>query len=240
MAGHSKWANIQHRKSRQDERKGKAFGKLIKEITIAAKLGGEDITTNPRLRLAVEKAKEANLPKDKVKDAINRGCGLLQGVTYEEIRYEGYGAGGVAFLIDCLTDNRSRTVAEIRHAFTKNKGNLGTEGSVAYLFDHCCQFFLNESKEKEEDLLELLIDKGVSEVVPLQDKGIELIGDADAYAEIKESLLINGYKIEFAEVIMLAKSEITVSDDDSLKIRKLKNALESLDDVQNVFTNAEI
>ncbi len=240
MAGHSKWANIQHRKSRQDERKGKAFGKLIKEITIAAKLGGEDITTNPRLRLAVEKAKEANLPKDKVKDAIKRGCGLLQGVTYEEIRYEGYGAGGVAFLIDCLTDNRSRTVAEIRHAFTKNKGNLGTEGSVAYLFDHCCQFFLNESKEKEEDLLELLIDKGVSEVVPLQDKGIELIGDADAYAEIKESLLINGYNIEFAEVIMLAKSEITVSDDDSLKIRKLKNALESLDDVQNVFTNAEI
>ena len=240
MAGHSKWANIQHRKNRQDERKGKAFGKLIKEITVAAKLGGEDVTTNPRLRLAIEKAKEANLPKDKVKDAINRGCGLLQGVTYEEITYEGYGAGGVAFLINCLTDNRSRTVAEIRHAFNKHKGNLGTEGSVSYLFDHCCQFFLHESKDKEEELLELLIDKDIFEVKPLQDVGIELRGDADAYTDIKETLLSNGYKIEFSEVVMLAKVPISVAAEDLANIEKLKNVLESLDDVQNVFTNADI
>ena len=240
MSGHSKWANIQHRKNRQDERKGRAFGKLIKEITVAAKLGGEDVATNPRLRLAIEKAKEANLPKDKVKDAVNRGCGLLQGVTYEEITYEGYGAGGVAFLINCLTDNRARTVAEIRHAFSKHKGNLGTEGSVSYMFDHCCQFFLNEFKDKEEELLELLIEKGISEVKPLQDVGIELIGDADAYTDIKETLVSSGYTIEFSEVVMLAKVPISVSAEDLVNIEKLKSVLESLDDVQNVFTNADI
>ena len=239
MAGHSKWANIQHRKNRQDERKGRAFGKLIKEITVAAKLGGEDISTNPRLRLAIEKAKEANLPKDKVKDAVNRGCGLLEGITYEEITYEGYGAGGVAFLINCLTDNRSRTVAEIRHAFSKHKGNLGTEGSVSYLFNHCCQFFLKESKDKEEELLELLIEKGISEVKPLQDIGIEILGDTDAYSDIKETLLSSGYAITFSEVVMLAKVPISVTDVDLEDIEKLKNALESLDDVQNVFTNAD-
>ncbi len=240
MAGHSKWANIQHRKNRQDERKGRAFGKLIKEITVAAKLGGDDVTTNPRLRLAIEKAKEANLPKDKVKDAINRGCGSVEGVTYDEMTYEGYGAGGVAFLINCLTDNRSRTVAEIRHAFNKHNGNLGTEGSVSYLFDHCCQFFLNESKDKEEDLLELLIEKGISEVKPLQDIGIELVGEADAYTDIKETLLISGYKIEFSEVVMLAKVPVSVRAEDLANVEKLKIVLESLDDVQNVFTNADI
>ena len=161
-------------------------------------------------------------------------------VTYEEITYEGYGAGGVAFLINCLTDNRSRTVAEIRHAFSKHKGNLGTEGSVSYLFDHCCQFFLNESKDKEEELLELLIEKGISEVKPLQDVGIELRGDADAYTDIKETLLSNGYTIEFSEVVMLAKVPISVTAEDLANIEKLKSVLESLDDVQNVFTNADI
>ena len=240
MAGHSHWAGIKHKKGRADKERSKIFSKLSREITVAAKLGGEDVTTNPRLRLAIEKAKEANLPKDKVKDAINRGCGLLQGVTYEEITYEGYGAGGVAFLINCLTDNRSRTVAEIRHAFSKHKGNLGTEGSVSYLFDNCCQFFLNESKDKEEEVLELLIDKGIFEVTPLQDVGIELRGDADAYTDIKETLLSNGYKIEFSEVVMLAKVPISVTAEDLANIEKLKSVLESLDDVQNVFTNADI
>ena len=240
MAGHSKWANIQHRKNRQDARKGKAFGKLIKEITIAAKLGGEDITTNPRLRLAVDKAKEANLPKEKVKDAINRGCGLIQGITYEEIRYEGYGPAGIAFLVDCLTDNRSRTVAEVRHSFNKNSGNLGAEGSVSYLFDNCCQFFLNEPSEKEDELLELLIEKGVTEVIPIGDTGIELVGQAESFTEINDSLLDSNYRIEFAEVVMLAKTAISVSEKEVDAVQKLKNALESLDDVQNVFTNAEI
>ena len=177
---------------------------------------------------------------DKVKDAVTRGCGLLQGVNYEEITYEGYGAGGVAFLINCLTDNRSRTVAEIRHAFSKHKGNLGTEGSVSYLFDHCCQFFLNESKDKEEELLELLIDKDIFEVKPLQDVGIELLGNADAYMDIKETLINSGYTIEFSEIIMLAKNVISVTAEDLANIEKLKSVLESLDDVQNVFTSADI
>jgi YebC/PmpR family DNA-binding regulatory protein len=239
MAGHSKWANIQHRKNRQDERKGKTFGKLIKEVTVAAKIGGEDVATNPRLRLAVDKAKEANLPKEKVRDAIKRGTGQLDGIVYEEIRYEGYGPHGVAFLVDCLTDNKMRTVAEVRHVFNKNGGNLGTDGSVSYLFRFCSQFFLDESHEKEEELIELLIELGVNDINLIGDKGIEVLGDPDSYLEIKKNLLEKGYQIVLDEVLMLPKELLIIQSENLESVHKLKYVLESLDDVQNVYVNIE-
>ena len=239
MAGHSKWANIQHRKNRQDERKGKTFGKLIKEVTVAAKIGGEDVATNPRLRLAVDKAKEANLPKEKVRDAIKRGTGQLDGIVYEEIRYEGYGPHGVAFLVDCLTDNKMRTVAEVRHVFNKNGGNLGTDGSVSYLFRFCSQFFLDESHEKEEELIELLIELGVNDINLIGDKGIEVLGDPEAYLEIKKNLVDKGYRIVLDEVLMLPKELLIMQSENLESVHKLKYVLESLDDVQNVYVNTE-
>ncbi len=236
MAGHSKWANIQHRKNRQDERKGKIFGRLIKEITVAAKLGGEDLTSNPRLRLAIDRAKDANMPKDKVNDAIKRGTGQLMGVSYEEIRYEGYGPGGVAIIVDCLTDNRTRTVSEVRHAFSKNGGNLGTDGSVSYLFKKCSQFLVN-STEDEEKIMDVVLDAGALDIQNLELNVIEIIGPPNKFLEIKNALKNIEIKPFFSEVVFRAETEVTINQDNIKSVHKLVDALEVLEDVQNVYSN---
>jgi YebC/PmpR family DNA-binding regulatory protein len=239
MAGHSKWANIKHRKAAADAKKGKVFTRLIKEITVAAKLGGGDPNSNPRLRLAVDKAREANMTKDSVQNAIKRGTGALDGVTYEEARYEGYGPGGAAIMVDCLTDNRTRTVAEVRHAFTKNGGNLGSDGSVAYLFKHVGQFVFAPGTS-EDRVMETGLEAGAEDVVKNDDGSIELIcapGDFDA---VKTALEKAGLKAELAEVTMKPSAEATLSGDEAGRMRQLLDALEGLDDVQDVYTTAVI
>ena len=239
MAGHSKWANIQHRKGRQDERRGKVWTRLIKEITVAARMGGGDIASNPRLRLAVDKAADANMPKDNVTRAVLRGSGGLEGVNYEEIRYEGYGINGAALLVDCMTDNRVRTVAEVRHAFSKFGGNMGAEGSVAFMFKHCGQFFFAPGTD-EDKLMEAALEAGADDVVQDDEGGFEVLCDPFAFANVKDALEKAGFKAEVAEIIWKPAAETVFTGEDAIKMQKILDALENLDDVQEVFTNALI
>ncbi len=239
MAGHSKWANIQHRKGRQDEKRGRIFTRLIKEITVAAKMGGGDPNTNPRLRLAMDKAGDANMPKDKVTDAIKRGTGQLEGVDYEEIRYEGYGIGGAAVIVDCMTDNRTRTVAEVRHAFSKHGGNLGTDGSVAFMFTHCGQFVFAPGTS-EDKVMEVALEAGADDVITDDEGAIEVLCAPNQFEPVKAALEAAGLKPDAAEITMRASTDTELSGEDGTKMQKLLDALESLDDVQEVYTNAVI
>ena len=237
MAGHSKWANIQHRKGRQDAKRGKIFTRLIKEITVASRLGGSDAGANPRLRLAVDKAYANNMPKDTVERAIKRGSGELEGVSYEEIRYEGYGISGAAVIVDCMTDNRIRTVAEVRHAFAKHGGNLGTDGSVAFLFRHCGQL-LYPPGTNEEKVMDAALEAGAEDVIANDDGSIEVITGPGDFLAVKEKLETAGLKAEVAEVTMKPATENPLDGDESARMQKLLDALESLDDVQEVYTTA--
>ncbi len=239
MAGHSKWANIQHRKGKQDVKRGKIFTRLIKEITVAARMGGGDPTGNPRLRLAIEKARENNMPKDTVENAIKRGSGQLEGVNYEELRYEGYGINGAAVMVDCMTDNKTRTVAEVRHAFSKNGGNLGTDGSVAFLFTHCGQMIFAPGTD-ENGLMEVALDAGAEDISTNEDGSIEVITAPHDFVNVKQALEAAGYKPELAEVTMKPANEVIFAGDDAVKMQKLLDALENLDDVQEVYTTAVI
>ena len=239
MAGHSKWANIKHRKAAADAKKGKVFTRLIKEITVAARLGGGDPNTNPRLRLAMDKAREANMAKDSVQNAVKRGSGALEGVTYEEARYEGYGPGGAAVMVDCLTDNRTRIVAEVRHAFTKNGGNLGSDGSVAYLFRHCGQFVFAPGTS-EDRVMEAALDAGADDVVKNEDGSVEVICAPADFAAVKAALEKTGLKPEFAEITLKPGAEAQLAGDEAGRMRQLLDALENLDDVQDVYTTAVI
>jgi YebC/PmpR family DNA-binding regulatory protein len=239
MAGHSKWANIKHRKAAADAKKGKVFTRLIKEITVAAKLGGGDPNANPRLRLAMDKAREANMAKDSVQNAIKRGSGQLEGVSYEEIRYEGYGTGGAAVMVECLTDNRTRTVADVRHAFTKNGGNLGSDGSVAYLFKHCGQFVFAPGTS-EEKVMDAGLDAGAEDVIKNDDGSVEVICPPAQFDAVKSALEKAGLKAELAEITMKPTAEVALAADDAGRMRQLIDALENLDDVQNVYTTAVI
>ncbi len=239
MAGHSKWANIQHRKGRQDEKRGRIFTRLIKEITVAAKMGGGDPNTNPRLRLAMDKAGDANMPKDKVTDAIKRGTGQLEGVDYEEIRYEGYGIGGAAVIVDCMTDNRTRTVAEVRHAFSKHGGNLGTDGSVAFMFTHCGQFVFAPGAS-EDKVMEVALEAGADDVITDDEGAIEVLCAPNQFEPVKAALEAAELKPDAAEITMRASTDTELSGEDGTKMQKLLDALESLDDVQEVYTNAVI
>ena len=239
MAGHSKWANIQHRKGRQDAKRGKIFTKLIKEITVAAKMGGGDPAMNPRLRLAIDKGKAESLPKDNIENAIKRGTGQLDGVNYEEARYEGYGIGGVAVMVDCLTDNKTRTVADVRHAFVKHGGNMGTDGCVAFQFKHCGQIIL-EPGASEEAVMDAALEAGADDVIPNEDGSIEVLTSPDpkAFEAVKEALEKAGFKPAVAEITMRPEAETELAGDDAVKMQKILDALESLDDVQEVYTNA--
>jgi YebC/PmpR family DNA-binding regulatory protein len=239
MAGHSKWANIQHRKGRQDAKRGKIFTRLIKEITVSARLGGGDANSNPRLRLAMDKAYAQNMPKDNVERAIKRGTGDLEGVNYEEIRYEGYGIGGAAVMVECMTDNRTRTVADVRFAFTKNGGNMGAEGSVAFQFKHCGQMVFAPGTN-EEKLMEAAIDAGAEDVVTNDDGSIEVITPPHDFHAVKAGIEKAGFKPEIAEVIQKPNVESVLTGDDAVKMQKLIDALEALDDVQEVYTSAVI
>ena len=239
MAGHSRWANVKHRKERADAKRGKIFTRLIKEISVAARLGGGDPSGNPRLRLAIDKAKEQNLPGDNIQRAIQRGSGDLEGAAYEEIRYEGYGPGGAAVMLDCLTDNRTRTVAEVRHAFTKNGGNLGSDGSVAYLFKHCGQFVFAPGTS-EDKVMEAALDAGAEDVFKNDDDSVELVCAPADFPAVKAALAKAGLKPELAEVTMKPTLENPLKDEDTARMRRLLEALESLEDVQDVYTTAVI
>lgn len=239
MAGHSKWANIQHRKGKQDAKRGKMFTRLIKEITVAARLGGGDPAGNPRLRLAMEKAYEQNMPKDNVERAIKRGSGELDGVEYQELRYEGYGINGAAVMVDCMTDNKTRTVADVRHAFTKYGGNLGTDGSVAFMFKHCGQMIFAPGTD-EDSLMEVALDAGAEDIINNDDGSIEVITGPYDFIEVKQRLEASGFKPEMAEVTMKADSEVVFTGDDAVRMQKLLDALEDLDDAQEVYTTAVI
>lgn len=237
MAGHSKWANIKHKKAAQDAKRGKVFTRLIKEITVAARMGGGDTDSNPRLRLAVDKAYDQNMPKDNVERAIKRGSGALDGADYEEIRYEGYGIAGAAVMVDCMTDNRVRTVADVRHAFTKYGGNLGTDGSVSFLFKHCGQLIFAPGTN-EDMLIEAALEGGAEDVIRNDDGSIEVITAPYEFINVKAALEKSGFKAELAEVTMKPSNEAVLTGDDAVKMQKLLDALENLDDVQNVYTTA--
>jgi YebC/PmpR family DNA-binding regulatory protein len=239
MAGHSKWANIQHRKGRQDEKRGKAWTRVIREIMVAARLGGGDPTANPRLRLAIEKAKAVNLPVDTVKRNIDKATGNLEGVSYEEIRYEGYGIGGAAIIVDCMTDNRVRTVAEVRHAFSKYGGNLGTEGSVAFQFKHCGQLVFAPGTS-EDTVMEVALEAGAEDVITDDDGAIEVLTAPPDFEAVKAALEAKGLKPEVAEVTMRAENTIDLAGDDAARMQKLLDVIEDLDDVQDVFHNAAL
>ena len=239
MAGHSKWANIQHRKGRQDAKRGALFTRLIKEITVAAKMGGGDPAMNPRLRLAMEKAADGNMPKDTVQRAIQRGVGGLEGVNYEEIRYEGYGVAGAAVIIDCLTDNRTRTVADVRHALTKHGGNLGTDGSVAFQFTHCGQLVFAPGTD-EDKLMEVGLEAGAQDILSNDDGSLEGITEPGDFIAVKTALEAAGLKAEVAEITMKPQNELELTGDDAVKMQKILDALENVDDVQQVYTNAVI
>jgi YebC/PmpR family DNA-binding regulatory protein len=239
MAGHSKWANIKHRKAAADAKRGKVFTRLIKEITVAARIGGADPDMNPRLRLAVDKAYEANMPKDNVERAIKRGSGELEGVNYEEVRYEGYGIGGAAVMVDCLTDNKTRTVADVRHAFSKHGGNLGTDGSVAFLFKHCGQFVFAPGTS-EDRVMEAALEAGADDVISNDDGSVEVIAAAADFHVVKEALEKAGLKPEVAEVTMKPTTENVLAGEDAARMQKLLDALEVLDDVQDVYTTASL
>jgi YebC/PmpR family DNA-binding regulatory protein len=237
MAGHSKWANIKHKKAATDAKRGKIFTRLIKEITVAARLGGGDASANPRLRLAMDKAMDNNMPKDTIERAIKRGSGGLEGVSYEEIRYEGYGINGAAVIVDCMTDNRTRTVAEVRHAFSKHGGNLGTDGSVAFLFRHCGQIVFPPGTS-EDRVMEAAIDAGAEDVVTNDDGSVEVITDPYGFVGVKDALTKAGLTPAYAEVTMKPSAEVDFAGEDAQRMQKLLDALESLDDVQNVYTTA--
>jgi YebC/PmpR family DNA-binding regulatory protein len=239
MAGHSKWANIKHKKAATDAKRGKIFTRLIREITVAAKLGGSDAPTNPRLRLAVDKAMDNNMPKDTVERAIKRGAGELEGVSYEEIRYEGYGINGAAVIVDCLTDNRTRTVADIRHAFSKHGGHLGTAGSVAFLFKHCGQLVFAPGID-ESRLMDAALDAGAEDIIDNADGSIEVLTPPHDFVAVKDALAKAGLKPEFAELTMKAATEVALTGDDAARMQKLLDALEAIDDVQDVYTTAAI
>jgi YebC/PmpR family DNA-binding regulatory protein len=239
MAGHSKWANIKHKKAATDAKRGKIWTRLIKEITVAARMGGGDMSANPRLRLAVEKAADANMPKDNVNRAIQRGAGGLEGVNYEEVRYEGYGISGAAIIVDCMTDNRVRTVAEVRHAFSKFGGNMGTEGSVSFMFKHTGQFLFAPGVA-EDKLMEAALEAGAEDVVQDDEGGFEVLSNPNDFASVKDALEKAGFKADQAEVIMKPDTETVFTGDDAQKMQKLLDALENLDDVQEVYTNAVI
>ncbi|WP_297462374.1 YebC/PmpR family DNA-binding transcriptional regulator [Ferrovum sp.] len=237
MAGHSKWANIKHKKAAADAKRGKIFTRLIKEITVAARMGGGDVGSNPRLRLAVDKAYDQNMPKDTIERAIKRGSGDLEGVNYEEIRYEGYGINGAAVMVDCLTDNRTRTVADVRHAFTKYGGNLGTDGSVSFLFAHCGQMLFSPGTD-EDRLMEAALEAGADDVLHHEDDSLEVVTPPYEFSAVRQALEKNGFKAEFAEVTMKPQNEVEFSGDEAVRMQKLIDALESLDDVQAVYTTA--
>jgi len=239
MAGHSKWANIQHRKGRQDAKRGKIFTKIIKEITVSARLGGGDTNMNPRLRAAVALAKEENMPSDNITRAIKKGTGELEGVNYEEIRYEGYGINGAAIIIDCLTDNKQRAVADVRHALTKFGGNLGTDGSVAFMFKHCGSL-VYEPGTSEDKVMEVALEAGAEDVVTNDDGSIEVITPPADFVAVKEAMEAAGLKAVLAEVTMKAMNEVEFTGDDAVKMQKILDALEDLDDVQDVYTSAVI
>jgi YebC/PmpR family DNA-binding regulatory protein len=239
MAGHSKWANIQHRKGRQDAKRGKIFTKIIKEITVAARLSGGDVTMNPRLRAAVAEAKEENMPADNITRAIKKGTGELEGVNYEEIRYEGYGINGAAIIIDCLTDNKQRAVADVRHALTKFGGNLGTDGSVAFMFKHCGSL-IYEPGTDEDKVMETALEAGAEDVVTDEDGSIEVITPPNDFMAIKEAMEAAGLKAVMAEVTMKPSMETVFTGDDAVKMQKILDALDDLDDVQDVYTSAVI
>ena len=239
MAGHSKWANIKHKKAATDAKRGRIWTRLIKEITVAARLGGGDIVSNPRLRLAVDRAADANMPKDNVNRAIQRGTGGLEGANYEEIRYEGYGLNGAAVMVDCMTDNRVRTVAEVRHAFSKFGGNMGSEGSVAFLFKHCGQMLFAPGTN-EDALMEAALEAGAEDVIADDEGGFEVITDPYEFSRIREALEKAGFAPALAEVTMKPSTSTELGGDDAAKMQKLLDALENLDDVQEVYTNAII
>ena len=237
MAGHSKWANIQHRKGRQDEKRGRVFSRLAKEITVAARMGGGDPGFNPRLRMAVDKAKAVNMPADNIDRAIKKGTGELEGVTYEEIRYEGYGIGGAAVMVDCLTDNKTRTVADVRHAFSKYGGNMGTDGCVSFQFKHCGQLLFAPGTS-EDALMEAALEAGAEDVATNDDGSIEVITEPYQFGDVKDALEKAGFTAEFGEVTMKPLNETELVGDEALRMQKLLDAIESLDDVQAVYTSA--
>ncbi|MEJ6000032.1 YebC/PmpR family DNA-binding transcriptional regulator [Paucibacter soli] len=239
MAGHSKWANIQHRKGRQDEKRGKIWTRIIREITVAARAGGPDLSANPRLRLAIEKAKAANMPADRIKYNIDKASGNLDGVSYEEIRYEGYGIGGAAIMIDTMTDNKVRTVAEVRHAFSKYGGNMGTDGSVSFQFKHC-GLFLFAPGTSEDRLMEVALEAGADDVVSGEDGSIEVLTTPAAYEGVKAALEAAGLVPELSEVTMRADNTIELTGDDAARMQKLLDVLEDLDDTQEVYHNASL
>ena len=239
MAGHSKWANIQHRKGRQDEKRGKVWTRVIREIMVAARQGGGDLSINPRLRLAVEKAKAANMPADTIKRNIDKATGNLEGVNYEEVRYEGYGIGGAAIIVDCMTDNRVRTVAEVRHAFSKYGGNMGSEGSVAFQFKHCGQLVFAPGTS-EDKVMEVALDAGAEDVLSDEDGAVEVLTAPADFEAVKAALEAAGLAPELADVTMRAENTVELSGDDAQRMQKLLDVLEDLDDVQDVYHNALI
>ncbi len=239
MAGHSKWANIQHRKGRQDEKRGKIWTRIIREITVAARAGGGDLGTNPRLRLAVERAKAANMPADRVKYNIDKATGNAEGVSYEEIRYEGYGIGGAAILVDTMTDNRVRTVAEVRHAFSKFGGNMGTEGSVVFQFKHCGQLIFAPGSN-EDKIMEVALEAGAEDVITDDDGAIEVLTAYADYETVKHALEAAGLTAEVAGVTMRAENTIELAGEDAQRMQKLLDVLEDLDDTQDIYHNAAL
>ena len=239
MAGHSKWANIQHRKGRQDEKRGKIWTRIIREITVAARAGGGDLSTNPRLRLAIDRAKAANMPADRIKYNIDKATGTLDGISYEEIRYEGYGIGGAAIIVDTMTDNKVRTVAEVRHAFSKFGGNMGTEGSVAFQFKHCGQIIFAPGVS-EDKVMEVALEAGADDVITDEDGAIEVITPVADFEAIKDALVAAGLTPADAEVTMRPENPIEVTGDEAARMQKLLDAIEDLDDVQAVYHNAQL
>jgi len=239
MAGHSKWANIQHRKGAQDKKRGRLFTRLIREITIAARMGGGDIASNPRLRLAVDKARSQSVPKDNIDRAIKRGSGDLEGTDFQEIRYEGYGPGGTAVIVDSMTDNRNRTVADVRHAFSKYGGNLGADGSVAYLFNHVGMLSY-PAGSNEDAIMAAAIDAGAEDVLVDEDKSIQVLTDPAEFESVRDAMRVAGFPPDDAELTMWAATTIELGVDEAGTMVKLLEVLEDLDDVQNVYSNAEI
>lgn len=239
MAGHSKWANIQHRKGRQDEKRGRIWTRIIREIIVAARQGGGDARDNPRLRLAIDKAKAANMPADTIKKNVDKATGNLEGIQYEEVRYEGYGIGGAAVIIDCMTDNRVRTVAEVRHAFSKYGGNLGTDGSVAFQFKHCGQFVFAPGTS-EDRVMEVALEAGAEDVITDDDGAVEVLCAPADFEAVQQALVAGGLQPDLAEVTMRAENTVSLAGEDGQRMQKLLDVLEDLDDVQQVYHNAEI
>lgn len=237
MAGHSKWANIKHKKARADATRGKAWTRIIKELQVAAKTGGGDVSANPRLRLAIDKAKGANMPNDNINRAVARGAGADEGENYEEIRYEGYGVGGAAIIIDCMTDNRTRTVADVRHALSKHGGNLGTDGSVAFMFKHCGQFIFSP-EYTEDQIMEVALEAGAQDVLTDEEGVVEVLCDPIDFEVVKAAFEAAGLTAEEADIIMRAENDIELAGDDAVSMQKILDRLEDLDDVQEVYTNA--